>query len=166
MKNWPWFIVSLVVVLLDQASKYWAIVTLMPYQPEAIWPMVNVTLAYNTGAAFSFLNNAGEWHRWFFVGFSFFMSTCISVWLTRVLPFARLQLVAVSLVLGGAVGNLIDRIRLGYVVDFIDVYYKNHHWPVFNVADSGICIGAVLLLMDMFLNNGQAAEKKTHAACP
>ncbi|WP_019217349.1 signal peptidase II [Legionella tunisiensis] len=152
MKKWPWFLLSLLVLLLDQGSKYWATTHLIPYQPEPLFPMFNFTLAYNTGAAFSFLSGAGSWHRWFFAGFSIVMSLVLIVWLTRIPAKAKLQSAAVSLILGGAVGNLYDRAVLGRVTDFIDIYYKNHHWPVFNLADSAICIGAILLLIDLGKN--------------
>lgn len=145
MKKWPWFVLVLVIILADQASKYWASVALMPYQPESIFSMLNLTLAYNSGAAFSFLSGAGEWHRWFFAGFSLIMSAVLIIGIIRVPSVMRLQLLSLSLILGGAIGNLIDRAYFGYVIDFIDVYYKNHHWPVFNLADSAICVGAVLL---------------------
>ena len=148
MKKWPWFIVVLVVVFLDQASKSWDSMDLIPYHPESVFPMVNLTLAYNSGAAFSFLSGEGTWHRWFFAFFSVIMSVALIIWIIRMTPIAKLQLCALSLILGGAVGNLIDRVFFGYVVDFIDVYYKNHHWPVFNLADSAICIGAFLLFFD------------------
>lgn len=149
MKKLPWFVFSILVIVLDQASKYWALNTLIPYQPEAVVPMVNFTLAYNTGAAFSFLSGTGDWHRWFFTGFSTLMSCALVVWIIRVPAVARLQLMAISLILAGAVGNLIDRILLGHVIDFVDVYYTHYHWPVFNLADSAICLGALLLLIDM-----------------
>ncbi len=149
MKKWPWFILSVVVMLLDQISKYWALYTLTPYQPIAVMPMVNFTLAYNTGAAFSFLSGAGSWHRWFFTSFSGVMSIVLAVWMIRTPQAARLQLVALSLILAGAMGNLVDRIVLGHVIDFIDVYYSHYHWPAFNLADSAICTGAFLLLVDM-----------------
>ena len=152
MKKWPWFVLSLLVLLVDQASKYWATHYLIPYQPEPLFPMMNFTLAYNTGAAFSFLSGAGSWHRWFFAGFSIVMSLILIVWLIRIPVKAKLQSAAISLILGGAVGNLYDRAVLGHVTDFIDVYYKNHHWPVFNLADSAICIGAILLLIDLCKN--------------
>lgn len=155
MKKWPWFVLSLLVLLADQASKYWATTYLIPYQPEPLFPMVNFTLAYNTGAAFSFLSGAGSWHRWFFAGFSIVMSLILIVWLIRIPVKAKLQSAAVSLILGGAVGNLYDRAVLGHVTDFIDVYYKNHHWPVFNLADSAICIGAILLLIDLGKNSSR-----------
>lgn len=152
MKKWPWFVLSLLVLLVDQASKYWATNYLIPYQPEPLFPMMNFTLAYNTGAAFSFLSGAGSWHRWFFAGFSIVMSLILIVWLIRIPVKAKLQSAAISLILGGAVGNLYDRALLGHVTDFIDVYYENHHWPVFNLADSAICIGAILLLIDLCKN--------------
>ncbi len=151
MKKWPWFILSVLFTALDQASKYWAVSALMPYQPEAVFPMLNLTLAYNSGAAFSFLSGAGDWHRWFFTAFSGIMSIVLVVWMVRLPQRARMQLTAVSLILAGALGNLIDRISFGHVIDFIDVYYSHYHWPVFNVADSVICMGAFLLFVDLCL---------------
>ncbi len=153
MKKWPWFVLALTVIFVDQASKYWAAWALVPYQPESIFPLFNLTLAYNSGAAFSFLSGAGEWHRWFFAGFSLIMSAALTVGIIRLAPTRRLQLLAFSLILGGAIGNLIDRAVFGYVIDFIDIYYKNYHWPVFNLADSAICIGAFLLFIDLGKNN-------------
>jgi signal peptidase II len=147
MKKWPWFVTALIVIFLDQTSKYWASQVLVPYQPESVFPLFNLTLAYNSGAAFSFLSGAGEWHRWFFAGFSLIMSVVLIVGIIRTTPC--LQLLALSLILGGAIGNLIDRALLGYVIDFIDIYYKSHHWPVFNLADSAICLGAFLLFIDL-----------------
>ncbi|MFA5959432.1 MAG: signal peptidase II [Tatlockia sp.] len=152
MKKWPWFLLSMAVVVLDQLSKQWALEHLSPYQPDAIFPMLNFTLAYNTGAAFSFLSGTGGWHRWFFAGFSIVMSGVLIAWLVRLGKEAKLQTLALSLILGGAIGNLYDRAFFGYVVDFIDVYYKNHHWPVFNFADTAICAGAFLLLIDLCKN--------------
>ena len=149
MKKLPWFIFSVVVILLDQASKYWAFRSLIPYHPEAVLPMVNFMLAYNTGAAFSFLSGTGDWHRWLFTSFSGVMSIVLSVWIIRIPQTARLQLIGLSLILAGAVGNLVDRVLLGHVIDFIDVYYTHYHWPAFNLADSAICTGAFLLLIDM-----------------
>jgi len=153
MKKWPWFVLSLIVVLIDQGSKYWASISLLPYQPDPVMPMLNLTLAYNTGAAFSFLSSTGDWHRWFFAGFSVLMSIVLAVWMIRSSRHDRLQLLALSLILGGAIGNLIDRVKVGYVIDFIDVYYKNHHWPVFNLADTAICIGAFLIFIDLYKNS-------------
>lgn len=150
MKKWMWFLVSVLVILVDQISKYAAMQQLEPYQSYDIMPMLSFTLAYNTGAAFSFLSGAGDWHHLFFIGFSAIVSFVIMVWIIR-LPkqTAYLQFTALSLILGGAVANLIDRITLGYVIDFIDVYYKNHHWPIFNIADSAITVGTLLLAYDL-----------------
>lgn len=163
MKKWPWFIVSIVIILLDQASKHWALRSLIPYQPEALMPMVNFTLAYNTGAAFSFLSSTGDWHRWLFTGFSGLMSTVLLIWIIRLPQTARLQLLGLSLILAGAVGNLIDRIFLGHVIDFIDVYYTHYHWPAFNLADSAICAGAFLLVVDMFFQAKKEAFSRDNA---
>ncbi len=156
MKKWPWFLLVVMLVAIDQASKYWASMDLIPYHPESVIPMLNWTLAYNTGAAFSFLSGAGDWHRWFFAGFSLIMSSVLVICLIRTANTLRLQLLALSLILGGAVGNLIDRLFFGYVVDFIDVYYKHHHWPVFNIADSAICLGAFLLFIEFSFDKNRA----------
>lgn len=149
MKRWPWFLLSFLVLIIDQTTKYLAELHLTPYQPEPLFPMVNLTLAYNTGAAFSFLSGVGGWHRWFFALFSIVMSIILIIWLSRIPARAYLQSLSISLILGGAVGNLYDRAMHGYVVDFIDVYYQNHHWPVFNMADCAICLGAFLLAIDL-----------------
>ena len=100
-----------------------------------------------------FLSNAGEWHRWFFAGFSLSMSVVFVLWIARLPKKAYLQLTAISLILGGTVGNFYDRIVLGHVIDFIQLYYDQYYWPVFNLADSAICIGAILLLVDLGWNN-------------
>ena len=149
MKKALVFCVSVLVVLCDQLTKYLVLSHLMPYEARPVFPMLSWTLAFNSGSAFSFLADSGRWHAWFFMGFSAIISVVLVVWIVR-LNAARLfkQAVALALILGGAVGNLIDRVRIGYVVDFIDVFYKTHHWPVFNVADSAICIGAVLLAIE------------------
>jgi len=149
MNKWPWFLLALIVVFLDQLTKYCALMWLTPYHPESVLPMLNLTLGFNSGAAFSFLNDAGQWHRWFFAGFSSIMSIVLTVWIIRSKCTEHLKLFALGLILAGALGNLIDRAVLGYVIDFIDVFYGKHHWPIFNLADSAICIGAFLLLVDL-----------------
>ncbi|MFT4060432.1 MAG: signal peptidase II [Legionella sp.] len=152
MKKWHWFVLSILVIIGDQASKYWAGTSLIPYKPMPVMPMLNFTLAYNTGAAFSFLNGAGDWHRWFFAGFSLLMSTVLVVWLYRVPSHSCLLSAGISLILGGAVGNLIDRAFYGYVIDFIDVYYQYHHFATFNIADSAICVGAAFFILDVLIH--------------
>jgi signal peptidase II len=122
----------------------------LPYQPQAVLPMLNLTLAFNRGAAFSFLSEMGGiGSRWFFSIFSAIRSVILVRWVAQTESAAWQQRLALSFILGGALGNLIDRVRQGYVIDFIDVYYKQHHWPVFNIADSAICLGAVLLCFSL-----------------
>lgn len=147
-----YLLLSLLVVLADQLSKYWVSIALIPYQPLPIVPMLNITLAYNTGAAFSFLSTSGDWHRWFFAGFSLAASLILVVWLWRIPSQNKLQSLGISLILGGALGNLIDRGFYGYVIDFIDFYYKEHHFATFNLADSAISLGAAFLVLDLLVN--------------
>lgn len=150
MKKWIWFVLSGLVILGDQASKQWVVNHLEPYQAWNIYSGLNITLAFNPGVAFSVLSQGGMWGRYFFSALALVMSLVLTIWLMRLPGKAWLQSTAISLILGGALGNVYDRIVLGQVTDFIDVYYKNHHWPIFNVADSAICIGAVLLIIDCF----------------
>ncbi len=146
MLKWLW--VSVVVIGLDQLTKLWASSALDYAVPVAVIPYFNLTLLHNTGAAFSFLSEAGGWQRWFFALMALAVSTVILLWLKR-LPSTKVWLaVALALVLGGALGNVWDRIYLGYVVDFIDLYYQGWHWPAFNIADSAISVGAVMLIID------------------
>ncbi|MCG6861001.1 MAG: signal peptidase II [Chromatiaceae bacterium] len=145
MARWLWL--STLVVALDQATKWLAEAMLDPYRPLSLAPLLNFTLMYNDGAAFSFLSNAGGWQRWLFAGFALVMSVVLVVWLLRLGPGERLMAAALALVLGGAVGNLMDRIHTGRVVDFIDAHVGDWHWPAFNVADSAITLGVVLLLV-------------------
>jgi len=145
-----YFMVTIVVVFLDQASKHWAMIALTPFEPQLVLAFFNYTLAFNTGAAFSFLHNAGPWHQWFFVAISIFMSILIVIWMLRVPKTEGYFLIGLSLILGGALGNLIDRAHYGFVVDFIQLHFHNHYWPIFNIADSAICIGAFVLLLELF----------------
>ena len=141
-----WIVV--LVVLLDQASKYLAEEFLILHQPVAIMPFLNFTLAYNTGAAFSFLHQAGGWQNTFFIVIALLMSLVLLVMLYKT-PRRDLQLaISLWLVLGGALGNVIDRLRLQKVVDFIDFYVGEWHFATFNVADMAISIGAFLLIAD------------------
>lgn len=144
MIKWTWL--SLIVILLDQLTKAMATAKLEMFQPVEILPLFNFTLMHNTGAAFSFLSSAGGWQRWFFTALAIGVSIFIVFWLKRLQKHETVQATALSLVLGGALGNVIDRVRFGYVVDFIDVYWDDAHWPAFNIADSAISIGAVLLV--------------------
>jgi len=143
-----WLSLSVVVVVVDQFTKYLAEAGLAYAEPLAVLPSFNLTLLYNPGAAFSFLSDASGWQRWFFAIISLAASVFLVYWLRKLGPQQRLLALALSLVLGGAVGNLIDRLLLGHVVDFIQVYYRDFYWPAFNVADSAITVGAVLLVWD------------------
>ncbi len=143
-----WLSLSLVIITIDQLTKMWAVKTLSYGYPMEVLPFVNFTLLHNTGAAFSFLADAGGWQRWLFMGLAIIISIGLVIWLLR-LSVQQLGLaIALALILGGALGNLIDRVIYGYVVDFIDVYYQTWHWPAFNVADSAITIGVTILLID------------------
>ena len=151
--SWVWLLLSALVILLDWETKQWASESLELYRPQEVFSWLNMTLAHNYGAAFSFLNNAGGWQRWLFSGLAFVVSIVLLVWLIRLPRSQWLTGLSLALIIGGAVGNLIDRIQLGYVVDFVDVYYRGWHYPAFNVADSAITVGVVLLLLDgIFLN--------------
>lgn len=148
MLKWSW--VSLLVLILDQASKLAIDASMQLYESIPLLPYFNLTYAHNTGAAFSFLAKAGGWQRWLFAGLAVVMSGILAVWLARLQKHETLMAIALSMILGGAVGNLIDRVAYGYVIDFLDVYYQQWHWPAFNIADSAICIGVGLMLLESF----------------
>jgi signal peptidase II len=152
-----WLGLSLVVVILDQFTKFLASQYLQLQQPVEIFSWFNLTLVHNTGAAFSFLSHAGGWQRWFFIVLAITVSIIIMVWLLRLPAKQRWLACALALVLGGAIGNVWDRIVFGYVIDFIDVsisflpWQLFNPWPAFNIADSAISVGAVMLIIDVFL---------------
>ncbi|MDG4595786.1 MAG: signal peptidase II [Candidatus Contendobacter sp.] len=146
LKKWLWL--SVLVIALDQATKFLAETFLVMHQPVPVLPSFNLMLTYNTGAAFSFLAGAGGWQRWFFLGLGAVVSVGLIVWLGRLQAGEQRLAAALALILGGAVGNLIDRAWLGQVIDFIQLYYNHWYFPAFNVADSAITIGATLLVLD------------------
>ena len=139
--------ITVAVCIADQATKYFALKHLLRSE-MALTPFLNFALAFNTGAAFSFLSDAGGWQNLFFVGVAIVVSIVILFMVRRLGANDTQVAVALMLVLGGAAGNVIDRVRFGYVVDIIDVYYRSWHWPTFNIADSAITVGAILLVMD------------------
>ncbi len=145
-----WLGLSLFTILLDQGTKLAIDSSMKLYQSIPILPFFKLTYVHNTGAAFSFLSEAGGWQRWFFAGLALAISCVIGVWLARLKQHETLLAVALSLVLGGAIGNLIDRLAYGYVIDFLDVYYQTWHWPAFNIADSAITLGVILMLLESF----------------
>lgn len=153
-----WLLVSAVIVVLDLWTKDIATQSLTLYRPVEVTSWLNMTLAHNYGAAFSFLSDAGGWQRWLFTGLASVVTVILVVWLFRLSAREKLTAAALGLIIGGAVGNLVDRINHGYVVDFIDVFYNDWHWPAFNLADSAITGGVILLLIDgLFLST--AANK-------
>ena len=143
-----WLLLAAVVIVLDQWTKHLASTSLELYRPVAVTSWFNLTLAHNTGAAFSFLADGGGWQRWLFIVAASGISLFLVIWLWRLPLAARALPVALMLLLGGAIGNLIDRVSLGYVVDFIDLHYGGRHWPAFNIADSAIVVGVILMMIE------------------
>jgi len=171
-KKWVWFALSLMILVLDQWSKYWASATLTYAEPQAFLPYFNFTLLHNYGAAFSFLSEEGGWQRIFFALIAFAVSVFLVFWILCIdlkdNAQKKIEVTGLALILGGAVGNLWDRVYLGYVVDFVDWFYISPsneclpffysifstyscHWPAFNIADSAILLGATCLIIDMLL---------------
>ena len=157
-----WMVVALVVVIADQITK-WAIIEWVAlYEKVPLNSFINLTHQRNTGAAFSFLADAGGWQRWFFVVLASGVSLAIAVWLWRIRNLGHAALAAgLALVLGGAIGNLIDRIALGYVTDFIQVWFGNWAFPSFNIADAAISVGAALMIIDALFFSGREEEPKS-----
>lgn len=169
----PWFKLCALVVVLDQISKQYAENSLLLHKTQAVFTGFNFTLMYNEGAAFSFLSNAGGWQRWFFVALSSVISIALVIWLRQLDNSKRVLSLGLALILAGAIGNLIDRVLFGHVIDFIQVYYYAEScvpgftlykyvsgsqciWPAFNIADSAIFLGAGLLIADMVMEHRQA----------
>ena len=146
MLKWLWL--TGLAVALDQASKLAIDASMQLYQSIELIPFFNLTYVRNTGAAFSFLSEAGGWQRWFFAILASIISIVLAVWLAKLKKHEILMAASLSLILGGAIGNLIDRVLYGYVIDFLDVYYQSWHWPAFNVADSAITVGVILMLLE------------------
>ena len=143
----PWLWLSIAVIALDQFTKAVVLSALQPYVPQPVIPgILNWTLAFNTGAAFSFLNDQGGWQRWLFTVLALVVSAILTRWLAAIPRADWRNALPLALVIGGALGNLIDRVRFGHVTDFIEVYYGTWSFPAFNIADSAITVGAVLLV--------------------
>ncbi len=149
--RWYWIVV--LVFIADQLSKQWVLSSFELYESVKLLPVFNFTYVRNYGAAFSFLSDAGGWQRWLFTFVAVGFSILLSVWL-RQQPSKMWRLnLAYTLVIGGALGNLIDRLQHGFVVDFLDFYWKTSHFPAFNIADSAICVGAGLIILDSFVSD-------------
>ena len=152
-RNGLWFLLlSLLVIVLDQASKLWILDNVPLYYDINILPIFDITYVRNYGAAFSFLSDAGGWQRWFFTGIAAVVSVLLTYWMYKTEWKEQRQLWSFGLILGGAIGNVADRLVHGYVVDFLHFYYQNWHFPAFNVADIAISCGAALLLLDGVLD--------------
>ncbi|RMF18714.1 MAG: lipoprotein signal peptidase [Gammaproteobacteria bacterium] len=156
-----WLVLSIIVFALDWLTKQWASSALTYGEPVPVVPFFNLTLLHNTGAAFSFLAGESGWQRWFFVVLAVGISVMLVVWLARLPRHDRWMAVALSLVLGGALGNLYDRVLHGYVVDFIHLYYDKYHFPAFNIADMAITAGAVMIALDVFRTPGHESKPET-----
>ncbi len=156
--TWLWL--SVMVIALDQLSKWWALHALQPAGvPHAVIPgFLNWTLAFNRGAAFSFLADGAGWQRWFFVALAVVISTVLVVWLARTSRRDWRTAMPLALIIGGAIGNLVDRLHAAQVTDFIQVYFRQWSYPVFNLADSGITVGAVMLIV-FGLFAGKSADR-------
>jgi len=142
---------SIAVIALDQLTKTLIERWLGLYQSIPVLPVLEITRLHNTGAAFSFLADEAGWQRWLFTALAIVVSVVLVLWLRRIDRGAKLLASAVALILGGALGNVIDRLRLGHVIDFVHAHWGEHYFPAFNVADSAITIGAAMLLLDAWL---------------
>ncbi|HET8701083.1 MAG TPA: signal peptidase II [Nitrococcus sp.] len=146
------------VIVADQITKFLAEMWLVAYHPVPLAALLDLTLSYNRGAAFSFLSNQGGWQRWLFIGVALFVCFFLLRWLVQLHRHERWLAFALGLILGGALGNAIDRLRYGHVVDFIDVHYGPWHWPAFNIADSAITVGLIGLLLQLLLFDRRRAH--------
>jgi len=155
----PWYALALLLVVLDQLTKHWVSASFDYGQVREVTGFFNLVLTHNTGAAFSFLASAAGWQRGLFIGIALVAMVVISVLLARHAG-ETLFCLSLALILGGAAGNVLDRIALGYVVDFLDFHAAGWHWPAFNLADSAITVGAALLVVDSF----RPATKRAGAA--
>lgn len=147
--RWLWLVV--VLIALDQYTKVWMMQHLLPFQPVEVLSFFNFTLAYNTGAAFSFLHAASGWQNWLLGGLAVVVSVFLLLWLSRISYKERWLSIAICLILTGALGNAWDRVRYGFVVDFFDFHLGDWHFAIFNVADVAICVGAAMMIMSWVL---------------
>lgn len=150
--GWCLFLLVSGIIILDQYTKYMSTLNLELGIPVTVFPGFDLLLAHNEGAAFSFLDDASGWQRWVLAAISAGVSIVLAVWLWRMPRNQQLLAVALTFILGGALGNLYDRVAMGYVVDFISVYYGSWRFATFNIADAAISCGAVLLVLDVLLN--------------
>ncbi len=148
MKQSAWLLIAVVVVALDLWTKSLATQMLQYGRPVEILPVLDFTLLHNRGAAFSFLSSAGGWQRWVFTIIALAVSIVLVVWTLQLKPHERWLSVTLPLILGGALGNLYDRLTLGYVVDFVHFHWQGRYFPAFNIADAAITVGAIMMIID------------------
>ena len=156
--RWLWL--TLICLTLDQVTKQWVAGTFDLYESIRVLPIFNITYVHNPGAAFSFLADQGGWQRWFFTAIAAIASIVFIVWLAKTPKSQTLLSIAFALMLSGAMGNLIDRVLFGYVIDFLDFHWSGNHFPAFNIADSVIFIGAALMILDSFTADNCADNPK------
>jgi signal peptidase II len=158
--GWRWLPVTIAVIGIDQLTKLLVVQHVALYSSITVLPVLDISLRYNKGAAFSFLEGASGWQRWFFTALALGVSGAIVVWMRRLKSGAQwLLCLSLAFILAGALGNVIDRLRLGHVIDFVVAHWHHAEFPAFNVADSSITIGAALLLIDALLESGRAARR-------
>lgn len=156
--------ITVLFLVLDQVTKQWVMASMELYQSIPIMPFFNLTYVHNPGAAFSFLADAGGWQRYFFTILAIVVSIVLVIWLAKTPKTDKRISVAFCLILGGAIGNVVDRMLFGYVIDFLDFYYQSYHWPAFNIADSAIFVGAGLLILDAFLTPSDKTNKSSEVS--
>ncbi|WP_194756947.1 signal peptidase II [Aliidiomarina indica] len=149
---------AIIILVLDQVTKIWVAQALPLFGRVDVLPFFDLVHVRNYGAAFSFLSDQGGWQRWFFTIIAIVIVSVLAVMLRRQSLHYRWLNLSFTLIIGGALGNVLDRVRLGYVVDFLDVYVGTYHWPAFNVADSAIVLGALLMIYDSFFGSGAKSE--------
>lgn len=154
--KWLWL--TALVIAIDLGTKAMATAMLSYGVPVPVFPMFNLTLLHNTGAAFSFLAEAAGWQRWFFVVLAIAVSGVLTYWLRNLQRHETWTAIAIALILGGALGNVYDRVVHGYVVDFLHFYWQNWHFPAFNMADTAITIGAAMMVLDVFRKPADSGE--------
>ncbi|MAG75681.1 MAG: signal peptidase II [Colwelliaceae bacterium] len=155
--KWLWL--TLLFLVVDQVTKHWVTGTFDLYESVAIMPYFNLTYVHNEGAAFSFLADQGGWQRWLFAAIATAACVLFTYWMAKTPASNKVLGVGFALMLSGAMGNLIDRVLLGYVIDFLDFYIGNSHWPAFNIADSVIFVGAALMIYDSFTSDSEDSKK-------
>ncbi|RKF20920.1 lipoprotein signal peptidase [Alginatibacterium sediminis] len=163
-RSLKWLWLSLAFIVVDQLTKLAVVVWMPLYSRIEISSFFNLVHVRNEGAAFSFLSDAGGWQRWFFTGLALFISGLLIYWLRKTPQEHKLTAIAYAMIIGGAIGNAIDRVIYGNVVDFLDFYWNSSHWPAFNVADSVIMLGAALLILDGFRTGSESTTSNKESS--